>query len=133
MNLDDDILALLGDVENLNVHDGSVDVDEEAKVVRVALPYVVYWSSPGFDNDERFSGQVVGRVTDFQLTGVGEDRNQAKWVLDKARAALSRKRVNGRLIRRDDDNQMVRRDDDLTRPGGEPLFYGVDRYSVGSS
>ncbi len=130
MNPDDALLALLRAVANLNVHDGYVDVDETQKVISVPLPYVVFWSTPGYDNDARQDGRVAGRVVDFQITGVGGTREQAKWVLDKARGALSRKRLNGSLIIRDDDNQFVRRDDDYTRPGGGPLFYGVDKYAV---
>ena len=130
MSADDDILALLEAVPNLNVYDGYVDADESAKVISVPMPYVVFYSSPGYDNDVRQSGQVAGRVLGFQITAVGVDRRQAKWALDKARTALSRKRLNGNLIKRADDNQHVRRDDDYTRPGGLPIFYGVDKYSV---
>ena len=112
------------------VYDGYVDADETAKVISVPLPYVVFYSAPGRDNDARQSGQVAGRVIVFQLTGVGETREQAEWVLDKARTVLSRKRLNGNLIIRDDLDQLVGRADDYTQPGGGPLFYGVDRYGV---
>lgn len=113
-----------------SVYDGVVEVDETEKVVAVPLPYIVFWSSPGYDNNGRFDGNVGDRVNEFQIKGVGEDRTQAKWVLDQARAVLSRKRLNGNLIKRSDDNLPVRREDDYTRPGGAPLFYGVDKYSV---
>lgn len=126
---DADIIELLTDA-GLTVHDGYVKANETAKEISVSFPYVVFWSSPGFDNDERFAGPVNGRVAEFQLTGVGVTREQAKWALDKARTAISRKRLDGALIRRNDDNAMVRRDDEYTRPGGGPLFYGVDRYGV---
>lgn len=142
--MDDDILALLDTSSKLfvfdyetgdegvagSVYDGLVEVDETEKVILVPLPYIVFLSSPGYDNNERFDGNVGGRVNEFQLTGVGSDRRQAKWVLDQARAVLSRKRINGALIIRSDDNQPVRRDDDFSAPGGAPLFYGVDRYAV---
>ena len=130
MSTDSDLLALLEAVPNLNVHDGYVDADETEKVISVPLPYVVFYSTPGYDNNERQCGGVGGRVVEFQITGVGGTREQAKWALDQARTALSRKRLNGSLIRRFDDNQFVRRDDDYTRPSGDPLFYGVDRYGV---
>jgi|SRR5699024_1042426 len=130
MTADDELLAMLRARPLLTVYDGFVDVDESAKVINVPLPYVVFYSSPGFDNDARFSGQVGGRVLEFQITGVGRDRRQAKWVLDEARSALSRKRLRGNLIMRDDDNLPVRRDDDYSRPGGKPVFYGVDIYTV---
>lgn len=112
------------------VYWGYLDVDEAAKVINVPLPYLVLNSSPGYDRDERYSGSVNGRVLEFQLTGVGESERQAKWILDQARTMLSRKRLAGALIKRSDDNLNVRRDDDYTRPGGDPIFYGVDRYAV---
>src|SRR5699024_1768617 len=130
MTADDDVLALLRVRPHLTVYDGFVDVDESAKVINVPVPYVVFYSSSGYDNDVRFSGQVAGRVLEFQVTGVGGTREQAKWALDEARLALSRNRLNGNLIVRDDLSQMVRRDDDYSRPGGKPVFYGADRYSV---
>lgn len=130
MTASDDILAILDAVPNLNVYDGYVDADETEKVISVPLPYVVYYSSPGYDDDERFTGNVYRRVHEFQLTGVGSTREQAQWALDKARAVLNRKKLDGSQIRRSDDNQFVRRDDDYTRPGGGPLFFGVDRYGV---
>lgn len=130
MNPDDALLALLRAVPNLNVHDGFVPADETDKVISVPLPYVVFYSTTGYDNDARQCGDVAGRVVEFQLTGVGGDRQQAKAALEKARGALSRKRLDGSLIRHSDDNQPVRRDDDYTRPGNKPLFYGVDRYAV---
>ena len=128
MTTDADILTLLAGAD-LNVHDGYINADETTKVISVSLPYVVFYSTPGYDNDLRFFG-AGGRVVEFQVTGVGATREQAKWALDKARDALNRQRLNGSVIRRSDDNAMVRRDDDYTRPGGGPLFYGVDRYGV---
>lgn len=133
MSVDDDLLAMLRAVPNLNVHDGFVETDEDEKVIAVPLPYVVFYSSPGYDNDERQSGAVGGRVLEFQLTGVGGTREQAKWALDRARLSLSRKRLNGNLIRRDDSNDPIRRHDDYTRPGGAPIFYGIERYAVATT
>lgn len=130
MSADDDLLALLRAVPSLNVWDGDVEVDESAKVISVPLPYIVFYSSPGYDNDGRFCGDVGGRVLEFDIHGIGMDRNQAKWVLDKARAALSRKRLNGNLIIRAEANLPVGKEKTYTRPGGGPLFYGVDRYGV---
>ena len=113
------------------VYDGAVEVDETAKVIAVPLPYLVFWSSPGYDRDVRMDGRVGGRVKEFQLTGVGETREQAQWILDRARDVLSRKRIGSSLIRRDPTNVTIRRDDEYTRPGGDPLYYGIDEYAVG--
>lgn len=142
MSADDDLLAMLdasptlvlapfGKPGGINaIYDGYVVADETAKVISVPLPYVVFYSPPGYDRDERQGGQVGGRVLRFTITGVGQDRTQAKFVLDKARAVLSRKFLGSNLIIRDDDDQPVRREDTYTRPGNLPLFYGIDRYSV---
>lgn len=142
MSADTDLLAMLdasqtlavipeGETGGINaVYQGFPTVDTAAKVISLPLPYLVYVTSPGYDRDERFCGSVNGRVLDFQLTGIGESETQAKWILDEARRMINRKRLNGSLIKRSRDNLHVRRDDDFTRPGGEPMFYGADRYSV---
>lgn len=142
MSVEAAILALLDSSPSLTVvprggkavpravYDGQVEVDEAEKVILVPLPYLVFWGSPGYDRDERLSGQVAGRVKEFRLTGVGETREQAQWILDRARDALSRKRIDGRLIRHDESNAEIRRADDYTSPGGAPLFYGSDGYAV---
>lgn len=130
MSADDDLLTMLRAVANLNVYDGYVDADEAQHVISVPLPYVVFFSSPGYDNNKRLAGGVNGRVLEFTITGVGGTREQAKWAMDKARGALSRKRLNGNLIIRDDNNDPVRREDDFSQPGGLPLFYGIDKYGV---
>jgi hypothetical protein len=126
-----DLLALLEAVPNLNVHDGSVDVDETAKVIATPTPYVVFYGSPGRDNSSRFDGKAGGRVVEFQLSGVGVSREQVEGVLNKARAAINRTRLNGSLIKLA-VSSMIRRDDDYTTPGNEPLFYGADQYDVAS-
>lgn len=144
MSADDDLLAILnasttliyvdqlaGDPEVSNaVYWGYLKPDEAAKVIDVPLPYIVYNSSPGYDNDERLCGGVGGRVLQFDLKGVGSSERQAKWVLDEARKVLDRKRLGTALIKRSDDNDRVRREDEYTMPGGMPLFFGTDRYGV---
>lgn len=144
MSTDTVILAMLDDSDTLTYYDediggptvenavywGFIDVDETEKIITVPLPYVIYNSSPGNDRNVRLSGSVGGRLHEFDLKGVGDSERQAKWVLDEARKMLSRKRLGRSLIKRSDDNMQVRRDDTYSRPGGEPLFYGVDRYAV---
>lgn len=123
------VLAILDTLPH-EVYRGKVDVDEDAKEIGVPLPYLVYWTTPGYDNDARFDGRANGRVLEFQLTSVGVSPEQAKALLDKARALINRKRIGKSLCKRDVDNQPIRREDAYTRPGGAPLFYGVDRYSL---
>lgn len=139
--VDDEILTLLA-VSPFHLYDPSVtatvnaifdgypEADETEKVISIPLPYLVYVTTPGYDNDPRQCGDVGGRVLEFQVTAVGRSQRQAKWALDHAREALSRKRLGRALIVRSEDNLYVRRDDEFTRPDGGPLFLGVDRYAV---
>lgn len=121
---------------SLRVHDGDVpDSDPSTKVISAALPYVVFYAMTDVpEPGDSLAGTSGAYLTEFQLTGVGDSREQAKLALERAKAALDRKRVTfpsgSRFVRRTDDNQWVRRDDTWTRPGGKPLFFGVDRYAV---
>lgn len=142
--IDDEILALLavspfhlydaGAVATPNaIFEGYPQADETEKIIAVPLPYLVYVTTPGFDNDLRQCGDVAGRVLEFQIAAIGEAQWQAKWALDHARAVLSRRRLGRALIRRSPDNLYVRRESEFTRPDGGPLFHGVDRYAVAIS
>lgn len=116
-----------------NVHDGQVPVDEsDSNVVTSAMPYVVYYSDVGLDDTRRLSGHATKRETSFQVTYVGETRDQAKWAGEQARAQLADSSLGlpggGRM--RVADSQRVVRDNDARLPGGGRLFYGVDVYSV---
>lgn len=120
----------------VNVHDSDVkDSDPTDNIITATLPYVVFYATgddatPG----DSMAGTSGAYMTEFQITYVGDSREQAKRAGERARAALDRKRIafaaGSRFVRRTDDNQYVRRDDTWTRPGGEPLFFGVDRYAV---
>lgn len=144
MTAADDVLAMLAASSRLTlfvedvtpaddnmVYDGYVAADEAEKIIDVPMPYLVFYSTTPRDNDIRFSGAVGGSVYEWTITGVGETRESAEDILAYARGLLSRKRLNGNLIVRDYANQSVRRDDDYNRPGGDPIFYGVDRFAVG--
>lgn len=137
-NADDNVvLDVLRAVPNLRVHDGDVpDSDPDSKVIRATLPYVVFHG--GSDSDEpgdTLAGTSGAYLTDFRLTFVGETREQAKLVGERAKAVINRQFLTfsrgPRFVRRVDNSQDVRRDDTWTRPGGAPLFYGSDQYAVG--
>lgn len=139
--VDDAVLALLraavppvsGDDR---VHDGYVPTtyDAGAKIITAVLPYLAYFSSLGDDSNRRMSGPNGRRSVFFQVTYVGDSREQAKLVGARQRAALRDKRIS--LPGRNSwpiilgESQRIRRDDDAARPDGSPLFYGVDLYSV---
>lgn len=122
----------------LNVHDGHVEAsDPDAKVISAPLPYVVFWG--GYDDaslGDSLAGSSGARLTDFRLTFVGETREQAMLAGERARAALDRKFVTfaggKRFVRCTDNSGYVTRDDTWTRPGGAPLFSGIDQYEIPS-
>lgn len=107
---------------------------DDARVITAELPYLVYYSSLGDDSNPRLAGYKARRSMFFQVTYVGEDREQAKWAGERQRAALADRLITvpGRKAWRVllGESQRIRRDDDAARPDGSPLFYGVDLYSL---
>lgn len=137
-NADDNtVLALLRALSPaLNVHDGHVEPsDPTSNVISAPLPYVVFWG--GYDTaslGDSLAGSSGARLTDFRLTYVGETREQAMLAGERAKAALDRKFVaftsGRRFVRCTDNSGYVTRDDTWTRPGGAPLFTGIDQYEI---
>lgn len=126
----------------LVIHDGfmqptSVTDPDRPVVVRYRLPYAVYYSSPGDDDNEnsRLIGRYTRRSVFFAFQIVGGDRWQVKWAAEEIRGAVTH---NTRLTvpgyrtwpTHVEGSQRVRRDDDAIRPDGKPLFYGVDDYAL---
>lgn len=136
---DSAILAVLRAVPNLRVFDGYVtDSDESEKTISAPLPYVVYYTLvEDIIGDTLAATSVGARLHAFQVTYVGQTAEQARAVRDRQREALDRKWVSmpsgTRLVRWGNDESMgIARDDVWTRPGGGPLFNGIDRYTVGA-
>lgn len=131
--VDDAVLALL-EANGIDVSDGLVDVDTTTNVVSRPLPYCVYYSNVGSNHTRRLGGRHSRRSVLFQVTYVGQDRNQAKWLGEKVRALLDDRRFvipdAKSWLCQHLESQRVRRDDDVVRPNGEPLFYGVDIYDI---
>lgn len=150
--VDDAILAFLRsddviagnspvDDDNRNVYDGQLvpprPPGAPPQVVTFELPYLVYMSSVGADDNPRLAGRRVRRSVFFQLTYVGTSREQAKWLGERARDLLEfhRLEVEGyppdkQWKVRCEESQRVWRDDDAVQPDGAPLYYGVDQYAV---
>lgn len=126
-------LGVLRSVSGLNVYDGYVaDSDENAKTISAPLPYVIVFFTPGEPISQR-GGSNGRRGVEFQVTGVGETREQASWVAQKAEDALVASPVDiggglFRRIRRTRGSQYVGRDDTWNRPDGGPLFNDARRY-----
>jgi hypothetical protein len=129
------VLAALRAVPNLNVHDAYVtDSDGDAMTISAPLPYVVYYPAPGRPEARSMAGPAGAETKEFQVTFVGATRQQAMWACEKVRAALDDVRLStvtgNPVLRRTDDQLFIRRDDTWSRPGGGPLMYGADRWSV---
>lgn len=131
--VDTAVLAVL-QATGIDINDGYVDADTGTNVVSYPLPYAVYYSSVGDDDNRRLSGRKTRRSVFFTVTYVGRNRDQTKWAGEKLRAVLQGKRltVPGHRMGLVDlqESQRIRRDDDAVRPDGSPLFYGVDNYAV---
>ena len=136
--VDDAVLARVGG-QGFNVHDGYFDARPpgELVVVSIPLPYAVFYSSVGDDDEEtrRLCARAPRESVFFTFTYVGADRNQTKWAGERLWARMKRWRpdVEGQVceVVQRLESQRVRRDDDAIRPDGSPLFYGVDNYAVG--
>lgn len=125
------------------VHDGLVTLPRSAPgepvVVRYELPYVTFTSSVGAVSNRRLAGRVGRHSAFWSLMFVGETREQTIACGQVCRNALLDVRPQ---IEHDtlgeyrfwpielEESQRVYRDDDAVNIGGNPLFYGVDNYSV---
>lgn len=141
--LDAAVLALLAPIAlpsgAFQTYDGYVTVDNSGKTVEYPLPFLVYYSNLGDDHPEdpqnrRLGGGSFRLSKLFQLTYVGITPDQARLAGEKARDVLRGKRIDLGSGQPSwpltvEESQRVRRDDDAIRPGGEPLFYGVDIYT----
>lgn len=140
--------------QGVDMHEGDVPTEQDAmnpdvRVITVGFPYAVLFSNFGDDNAPRLSGRSSQRSVFFQVTYVGLSMDQAKWVGRRQRAALGDKRLT---VYRDDpatgeqttatyrtglisvdESQRVRADHEATDPEGQPVFFGVDTYSMNVS
>lgn len=135
-SVDDVVLALLeaGDVD---IHDSDLALPEDGvgrKIVPYSLPYAVYYSSIGSDENRRKSGRSARRSVFFSITYVGADRNQTKACGERIRNLLSDRPIaipgHRAWLCQLLSSERVRRDDEVVRPDGSPLFYGVDSYDI---
>lgn len=124
----------------LDVHDGEMEPPprgEGVRVVKYPMPYVVYRSNVGDDDNRRLSGRSGRRSTMFTLTYVGTTPEQAKWTGEKCRDVLQEKRIPivGRRawLCRLEESQRIWRDDEAARPDGKPVYYGVDQYALSTT
>lgn len=124
------------------VHDGQVQVNtdtqtvggRQVRVVSYALPYIVYTSSQGDDDNPRLSGRKLRNSVFIGLKFVGIDRNQVKWAQERVRGQLERRRLiipgHKSWPAKLDSCTRVWRDDDAMRPDGSALFYADEAWSL---
>ena len=122
------ILALLN-TTTINVGDGQMPrgVNKE----EVLPPYAALYPIVGGTFDGPLSDTQADVSLIYQVTAVGDTRQQAQVIIDIIRVVMQRENliITGRAVR---DIRLVTpfsgviRDDDLPNP----LFYGYDRYEV---
>lgn len=135
--VDEAVMGILRD-RGLNVHDNYMQVDqtdaEGRAIVTYAMPYLVYSSALGDDDNRRLTGRQQRRSVPFYITYVGLDRNQTKWLGERLREVLQGQRLvvpgHRSWLCNLQESQRIWRDNDATRADGSPLFYGVDIYAV---
>lgn len=94
-------------------------------------PFVVLYSLPGGRFDGPLPDSQADVVLIYQITAVGETRQQAQVALDICRGLMKKANViipnrKVRDLKHITPNSGVIRDDDLP----DPLFYGYDRYEL---
>ena len=103
----------------------SIDKDE------TFAPFATLYPIAGGEFDGPISDTQADVMLLYQITAVGETRQQTQVIIDIIRAVMQRENltITGRVVR---DIRLVTpfsgviRDDDLPNP----LFYGYDRYEV---
>lgn len=134
----DDVLLARLRATGVTIHDSEAQVStktpEGKYVVTYPLPYAVYRSNLGDNDNLRLSGRKRRTSVYFDLVVVGLDRNQVKWAGEKLRAVLIGKRIEvpgyKSFLCDLDESQRIWRDDDSVRPDGGPLFYAVDMFAM---
>jgi len=124
----DAVLAMLN-TTTLTIGDGVAP--REVDKTEMKAPYAVLYCLPGGDFDGPISDTQADISFIYQVTAVGDTRQQAQVVQDIIRAVFKRENLSiinrvVRDIRLTTPNSGVVRDDDLPNP----LFYCYDRYEV---
>jgi hypothetical protein len=137
--VDQAVLARLRTNGALHVHDEQpVYSKNPLQPVRVdvPMPYIVYASAVGDDDNRRLSGRRLRRSVPFYLTYVGLSRAQTKMCGEAARELLE-----AWIPDLEDDtilswrcgieeSQRIRPDFAAVTPDGTPTYQGIDGYAV---
>jgi hypothetical protein len=129
--LEDHTDAILTLLRSTTIEIGDGQAPRNADKSEIDPPYAVLYSLTGGLFDGPLSDSQADVSLIYQVTAVGEIRQQAQVILDVIRAVMKKENlaITGRAVR---DVRLVSpnsglvRDDDLPNP----LFYGYDRYEV---
>lgn len=115
------------------VYEGEVTDDETT----IAYPYLVVWPPPGYRPTNLMAGDDGALTTTTQITAAGTSVDEVLAALDRAAAALHRKRpiIPGRscgLISQDPAATPPQPDRDPTvrTPTGRPVFFSFIHVSL---
>ena len=121
----DAVIAKLAGTSGFSTFDSNAPAPEDRPE-----KYVVVYPIPGGSRGGTLAGPFDDAEIVYQVTCVGQTRQQAEWVRDKVEAALlTGITVSGRhipLVRPEGGDDGTYRDDTVT----PPLYYTTPRYRV---
>ncbi len=131
ISLDDHFAAIKASLDNAPFPIGDGVAPRGTNKEEVDPPYAVLYLIGGGTLDGPLSDSQADASYMFQITAVGETRQQALVVLDISRSLMQRELISVpsrvvRDIRLASPTSGMVRDDDLPNP----LFYGYDRYEL---
>lgn len=131
VSLEDHTEAILIALRTSTIEIGDGVAPRETDKTEKDPPYAVLYSLPGGDFDGPLSDTQVDVSLIYQITSVGETRQQCQVIQDILRSKMQKETLSipnrsVRDVRLLNPNSGLMRDDDLPNP----LFYGYDRYEV---
>lgn len=129
--LDDHTQGLLDALDPAPFSIGDGEAPRLADKTEIDPPFAVLYALPGGQFDGPLSDSQADVTLIYQITAVGETRQQAQIVIDVCRTLMKKANVTVTNRRVRDLKHLTPysgtiRDDDLPNP----LFYGYDRYEL---
>lgn len=127
--------AILGHLETqTSLPVGDAVAPDDIEDASGFIPHLVLYPIVGGHLDGTVANPDEDAALRFQVTAIGETREQAEWAADRARAALlsTALTVTDRRVTRvyNEFTGGTTRDDETREDAGMSLFYAVDRYVV---
>lgn len=129
--LEDHTAALLTVLATAPFPVGDGEAPRDVDAAEIDPPYAVLYPIPGGRFDGPLSDSQADVTLQYQITAVGETRQQTQVIIDICRGLMKKANVTVPSRRVRDLKHLtpsagVMRDDDLP----DPLFYGYDRYEL---